>query len=276
MAACRPFWNGLGLHLLLSRLLSNPMTFMKSHLSIAAFILCAALTSAPAQPGFTGAPHVPDFSGATGKLFDDYSSFSATLSIRISGAIPTTISGRFTASDCKTRFEADMTSFTGSGIDPQKTASMLAMGMGTLISISRPDRNVKYLTYPGLNAYVEKPLSDSSSNALASRFKSETTKLGAETIDGRACIKNKVVVTVDKKDQYEFTVWNATDLKNFPVKIEQNENGTVTVMTFKDIKFDKVPADKFEVPAGATKYDNMMTMMQQEMMKRAMQNHGNP
>jgi hypothetical protein len=241
--------------------------------TIAALTLFVSVFSVQAQPSTTGVPHSPDFGSATGKLFDNYSSFSATLSIRISNAIPTTLSGRFAASDCKTRFEADMTNFTGNGIDPQKIASMLAMGMGTLISISRPDRNVKYLTYPGWNAYVERPLSNSSSNLLAKRFKSEITKLDVETIDGHACIKNQVVVTDDKKVQYDFTVWNATDLNNFPVKIEQNEDGTVIVMTFKDIKFDKVPADKFEPPAGATKYDSMNTMMQQEMMKRA--NRGN-
>jgi len=35
-----------------------------------------------------------------------------------------------------------------------------------------------------------------------------------------SCVKNKVIVTDDKGDKHESTVWNATDLKNFPVKIE--------------------------------------------------------
>jgi hypothetical protein len=257
---------------------------MNKHLlALATLILCAAPFPALAQPRagmMGGAPHGPDFSGATGKLFGDNSSFSATLNIQASGATssgsPTTMAGKIAVTDGKTRFEMDMTKLSGGGVDPQAAASMQSMGMGSMVMISRPDRKVTYLAYPGLNAYVENPLPDSTSNAPASSFKTAVTKLGEETVDGHACVKNKVVVTDDKGTQYESTVWNAADLKNFPVKIEQNENGSITDMTFKDIKFDKVATDQFEAPAGATKYDSMMSMMQQEMMKRAMQRGANP
>ena len=38
-------------------------------------------------------------------------------------------------------------------------------------------------------------------------------------MSGHPCVENKVVVTDAKGATNEFTVWNATDLKNFPVKI---------------------------------------------------------
>jgi hypothetical protein len=57
-------------------------------------------------------------------------------------------------------------------------------------------------------------------------------------------------------------------LKNFPVKIEQKESGMDMTSIYKDIKFAKPVASLFDPPTGYTKYDNMMSMMQQEMMKR--------
>jgi hypothetical protein len=260
------------------RFITNPITIMKNHFSAAAFILCAALTSAHAQPGMMGAaPHGLDFAGATGKLFGDNSSFSATLEMQTAsaGTDKNSIGGSIAVSDGKSRFEMDMTKAAGSHMSAQQAASMQSMGMGKIVVISRPDLKVSRQYYPGLNAYVENSTSDAAAPA-ASTYKTDITKLGEEAVDGHPCVKNKVVVTDDKGVQHESTVWNATDAKNFPVKIEQTESGTTVTMLFHDIKLDKVPADKFEVPAGTTKYDNMGAMMQQEMMKRAMQNRGNP
>jgi hypothetical protein len=96
----------------------------------------------------------------------------------------------------------------------------------------------------------------------------ETTELAKETVDGHACVKNKVVVTDEKGEKHESTTWNATDLKDFPIKIETTEQGTPMTMSFKNVKLAKPQASQFEPPAGFKKYDNFMTMMQEEMSKR--------
>jgi hypothetical protein len=262
------------------RFITNPIAIMKNHLSAAAFILCAGLTSAHAQPGMMGAtPHGLDFSGATGRLFADNPSFSATLEMQTSnaspGGNPIIFAGNIAASDGKSRFEVDMTKTAGARANPQHAANLKAMGLGTVIIISRPDLKVSDMLYPGFNAYVETPASETA-GATSGTFKTEITGLGKETVDGHPCVKNKVVVTDDKDVQHESTVWNAADLKNFPVKIEQSDNGTVTTMMFTDVKLGKVGAEQFDVPAGATKYDNVGTLMQQEIMKRANIIRGNP
>jgi hypothetical protein len=51
------------------------------------------------------------------------------------------------------------------------------------------------MIYPGLQAYVQMPPPDPDAAKPASDFKSEATELGKETVDGHACVKNKVVVT---------------------------------------------------------------------------------
>jgi len=134
--------------------------------------------------------------------------------------------------------------------------------------ISRPDKKTSYLVYPGLKAYAEMPLKDADSAEALSKYKVETTELGKETVDGHACVKNKVVVTDDQDKKHESTVWNATDLKKFPVKIETAQDGTKVTMLFKNVKLTKPEAKQFDAPAGLKRYENMMALMQEEMMKR--------
>ncbi len=81
-------------------------------------------------------------------------------------------------------------------------------------------------------------------------------------------MENKVLVSTDKGATNEFTVWNATDLKNFPVKIIHAEKNTEITMIFKDVTLTKPAATAFDLPAGYTHYDDMQTMMQTEMMKK--------
>jgi hypothetical protein len=96
----------------------------------------------------------------------------------------------------------------------------------------------------------------------------ESTELGKESVDGHACVKNKVTVTDKAGKAHESTVWNATDLKNFPVKITTSEAGAATTMLFKAVKLEKPDPAQFEPPAGFKKYDSLMALMQQEMMSR--------
>ena len=124
------------------------------------------------------------------------------------------------------------------------------------------------MIYPGLQAYVENPGQDPNAGKPASDFNSQATELGKESVDGHACVKNKVILTDKAGKTQQFTVWNAADLKNFPLKIETEEGGKTVTLLFKDVKLDHPAAAQFEPPAGFKKYDSMMTLMQEEMMKR--------
>jgi hypothetical protein len=145
---------------------------------------------------------------------------------------------------------------------------MISMGMDRIVMIARPDKKAGYQIYPGMQAYVETPLPQQETSTTPEDFKLETTELGKETVDGHACIKNTAVVTDKDGTKHESTVWNATDLKKFPVKIEHTENGTKVTMVFHEVNLAKPAADLFDPPAGATKYETMQTLMQQVIMKR--------
>ena len=79
-------------------------------------------------------------------------------------------------------------------------------------------------------------------------------------------MKNPPEMSEEAK-KHEATVWNATDLKKFPVKIETTEQGQAVTMLFKDVKLSKPEANLFDPPSDL-KYYSMMSLMQQEMMKR--------
>jgi hypothetical protein len=238
--------------------------------------LCLGMVSAHAQfgprPGaMGGASHGVGFSGSTAKLFGDNSAFSAVLEMQTPGGPggeTMTVPGKLAFDQGKSRFEMDMAQMQGAKVPPEAVAQMKSIGMDKIIVISRPDKKVSYLIYPGLQSYVESPAQDPNADAPASDFKLETTELGKETVDGHPCIKNKAVVTDKEGAKHEATIWNATDLKKFPVKIEQTEQGSTVTMLFKQVTLSKPEASLFTAPNAFTKYDNVQTMMQQVMMKR--------
>jgi len=119
-----------------------------------------------------------------------------------------------------------------------------------------------------LQSYVATDLSEAGFAATNGYYKVETAELGKETVDSHPCVKNKVTVTDKDGNKHESTVWNATDLKDFPVKIQTTEGSANTTMLFKNVSLAKPAASLFETPSDYTKYDNMQAMMQQQIMKR--------
>lgn len=243
---------------------------MKKLLLLTTTLIALGLAPAFAQPGARGGGPSPNFGGAMSKLFGANQTFSANMEFQTPGPGGDTIAmpGKINFDAGKSRFEMNMSEMRGSKMPPATLAQMKSMGMDSVISISRPDLNLVYVVYPGLNSYLEKAQKDSSDSVSPDDYKAESTDLGKESVDGHDCAKNKVVVTDKAGTKHESTVWNATDLKNFPVKIETAEQGQTATILFKNVSFDKPAASLFEVPAGLTKYTDPQTMMQTEMMKK--------
>ena len=218
-----------------------------------------------------GPPPGPGLSGSTAKLFGDNSTFSASLEMQTGGpGDPEAMSlpGRIFFDQGKSRFEMDLSQSKGGKMSPEVATQLKSIGMDKMVVISRPEKKVGYQIYPGMQGYVENPLPESESTAASTDFKLEVTELGKETVDGHPCIKNKTVVTDKEGTKHESLVWNATDLKQFPIKIERTEDNLKITMLFHDVSLSKPGAELFEPPTGVTKYDSMQSMMQQVMMKR--------
>jgi hypothetical protein len=233
-------------------------------LSLVLILSAITLTcSVEAQPGFTGGP---SFGGSMAKLFGGNSAFSADVEIQVNGAGKEVMSvpGKLAFDGGKSRFETDMTAIKGGQMSPGAAAEMKSFGMARAVVISRPDTKVTYQVFPDLSAYTQTMLQDPQAAKPESAFKVETTELGKETVNGHPAVKNKVVVTDDQGHKFEATVWNATDLKKFPAKIESDESGGhTTTMLFTNVKLTKPDAALFEPPADYKKYENLGLLMQQ-------------
>jgi len=257
---------------------------MEKHLHVVtAVIMSLTPLAANAQYGLRGgmggAPPGPRLGADMAKLFGDNSAFSANLEMHLAGGPDggeITMKGKIAYLEGKSRFEMDMTELKNGKMTQKNAAQMKQMGMDKVIAISRADKSSSYTVYPGLQAYVENASQDPDAAKPASDFKIDITELGKESVGGHDCVKNKVIVTSSPGQTHESTVWNASDLKKFPVKIVTGEGGKEVTLLFKDVQLGPPDAAQFDPPADFKKYESMMTMMQQEMMKRMGAGRGMP
>jgi hypothetical protein len=233
--------------------------------------------SARAQIKSPGAP--AGINAALTKLFGDITYFSAQADVQVldkeqKEKVSTPMA--FALLDGKVRVELDMTKMKNKDLPAGAAESMKQMGMDRVISITRPTEKSSYIIFPGLQSFVNMPLSKEEAETYEKNPKLEKTPLGKETIDGHPCVKNKVVVTDDSGKQHEATVWNATDLKDFPLRIITTEKDDTVILRYKDVKLAKPDAKQFEKPADLKEYPDMQAMMQAVMMKMMQQGGGNP
>lgn len=246
----------------------------KRHFLLALTAIALATTLVHAQPGGRrggmGGPSGPKFGGAWQRLFDEHKSFNAAIvmSSKSGPMADAMVPGTIAYDEGLSRFEMDISKIEGGRMPPGMGEQLRAMGMAEIVVITRPDKKIAYMIYPGAEAYAENALTEEQTGEGAKKFKVEITKLGEEKVDGHPCVKNKVVITDDKDQKHEATTWAATDLKNFPVKIEMEQDGGLVTLNFADVKFGKPAAAQFEVSKGFTKYESMQTLMQGIMMKQ--------
>jgi len=76
----------------------------------------------------------------------------------------------------------------------------------------------------------------------------ERSSAGTDMVDGHACKVENLTVTPRDGQPTKMKVWEADDLKGFPIKIEtQSSRGPVT-MEYKDVSFNEPDASLFTHP----------------------------
>lgn len=204
------------------------------------------------------------------KLFGETKAFSAKCDVQIlrpGQQEPLSVTTDFALLDGKMRTEMDMSKLASAQMPPNAVASMKQMGMDQVVTVVRPDTKALLLVYPKIKSCVNLPLPDADVEALAKKTKIEKTKLAEEKIDGHPCIKNKTIVTEENGRTSEFTLWNATDMKDFPIQIKTTDRGSQVTMQYKDIQFAKPDAKLFNAPDGYKQYKDMQTFIQTVMAK---------
>jgi len=218
-----------------------------------------------AQMGGSPAPQMDD---TMQKLFGDNQSFSADTKIQVtSDRGPMTLSGKMYFDKGNSRTEMDMSQVQGANIPPQAMAQMKSIGLDKMVSITQSGSHVVDMVYPDAQAYAEMTVSAPPTGTTNSASV-KLTALGNETMAGHPCVKNKAVVTDAQGASHEYTVWNATDLKNFPVQIAMTDGNNPFTFTFMNVSLSKPDASLFAPPSGCTKYGSMQELMQGIMMKK--------
>lgn len=230
-------------------------------------------------PGFCGPAglHAQDTAGASPglnaalvRLFGNHKAFTARLEIRmLDGLGNETLNApmRFSLLDGKMRGDLDVTKLKSKDLPALAATAAKSVGMNEVITLVRPDKQETYLLYPAFKACIVAPIDPEDVAALKQPARIQNTPLGRETLDGHPCVKSKVVVTEPDGRQHEATVWHATDMSGFPLRI-QTVDGTDTIsMHFRQVKFQAPAARDFDLPAGTAKYDDPQELTQAVMKK---------
>lgn len=206
----------------------------------------------------------PDPCAALAKFFNKDAEFTASAKVVIAGKKASdnqTMVLRLAVSGRKMRNEMDMAKM--SNIPARDMEGMKQMGMDQMVILAVPEKSATYMVFPNLKSYCNMP----APNKNNAEGKLEKTELGSETIEKHPCKKSKLTFTDKDGKTAEAIVWEATDLKNFPIQYQTVENEQTTTTTFSDIKMEKPDASLFELPESYKKYGNMQEMMMGNMQR---------
>lgn len=237
--------------------------------------LVGSLISSQALAQFPGGPGggLPGLGGSSqlsfAKLFGEHKAFTADSTIETIGGSQEsgmTLPAKITFLEGKSRMDVDLSRSKGPQLPAGMAEQLKTMGMGEMTLLSEEGTNATFLVYPGLKAYLAMTIPDAKTPDM-NKIKMESTKLGEETIESHPTVKNKVLLTNPDGKQNNATVWNATDLKNFPIRIETGDKTNQVRMSFRNVKFDRPNAQQFEPPANFSRHENIQSLMG-EAMKR--------
>ena len=224
------------------------------------FLVSSSFSQMPGGPP-------PDPCAALGKFFTRDVAFTATAKVVSAGKKKrdnVSMVMLFAVSGGNMRNEMDMTKMSGMKADDVE--GMKQMGMDKMIVLKLADKQAAYIVYPGLQSYCDMPAGKGQSEG-----KLDKAELGSDTVEKHPCTKSKLTFTDKNGQTAEALVWEATDLKNFPIQYQTVDAGHTTTTTFTDIKLGQPDASLFELPASYKKYGSMQEMMMGNMQRMMQQ-----
>jgi outer membrane lipoprotein-sorting protein len=146
---------------------------------------------------------------------------------------------------------------------------MEAQGMGGMAMISDPEapndkggKGVAYSLFLTQKMYMKMALTPTTGGNGQTDADVSVEELGKETVAGLVCDKRRMTITeVASKAKHVVLLWTSSSVRNMPVQIESAEQGTTTVIQFRDYDFAKPAATLFVVPADFTPMGGFPGMM---------------
>lgn len=229
---------------------------------VATLILALLAATLPARAQFDGASS-PGVSASLIRLFGTNFAFTAQVEYQLLNRsnqevvhLPMTLA----RSGNQLRVGIDLARMNNRE-QPAALAQVKPLGLDQIVTILRPDQRVTCQVFPKLNAFVKLPMPPSESEAFLKPAKMERSVLGREQMEGYACVKYRVAAYDEQGRRHDATVWNAGELRDFPVRVATVEEAGTVVMRFREVRFVHPEAAQFEPPRGYVECADMQALM---------------
>ena len=232
-------------------------------------------TTPPALPAATAPAglldQAPFLAAAMSELFSDSRPFSAMAVLQLPGDPPNQgIPLGFATLEGKMRWYLNLDQARTSRLDPDTTDWLREAKLSQIVLILRPQTNA-LVVLPGLKQWFEfatpKP-ADIEEKAREKVGFLQKTEAGRETVDGHPCVKYRLDLPKERSTGEAAFVWQATDLKNLPIKFQARMNGETYGLLFRQIKDSPPDAKYFEAPAEYTKISGPAVLLQNALLGR--------
>jgi len=225
-------------------------------------VLWLATMAVPAWAQFDG-PGSPGVSASLIRLFGTNFAFTAQAEYQLlnrSNQEVINLPMNFARSGNQLRVEIDLARMKNRE-QPGALAQVKPLGLDQIVTILRPEQRATWQVFPKLRAFVKLPMPATESDSFLKPAKMERSLLGKERLEGYACVKYRVVAYNEQGRRHEATVWNAPELRDFPVCVATVEEAGTVMMRFRQVRFVRPEAAKFEPPAGFVACADMQALM---------------
>jgi hypothetical protein len=199
------------------------------------------------------------------RVFSPHTTFQAQAEVRVvdkQGKEWVRMPTKFSALDGNLRFEIDLAGVESASLPDFAKTTLQDSGMDKVVSIVRSDKRATFVVYPGMQCYLNLPLSPEDAKAAEKGYRVESTAPQKEVLDGKERMRSQLTIKESTGAvALDATVWRAPDLKDFPVKIETRQEDKTIVLTFSQVQFAKPASKDFDLPADFEEYKDAQKMM---------------
>lgn len=214
-------------------------------------------------PGLPGGG-MGGYNAVVGKLFHDIPAFTALVDTALTNSEDKSrisVPMRMMKREERIRIEVDFVKLRGSGVDLQGLSALQNIGMARMNSLIVPSEKAMHVLFPEVKFAAKVPMAES--ELPTANYKVSKKALGKDTVNGQACVRQQVTLTDAAGKRTEATVWEATALNQFPLRIAFKTEDSSVMMTFSQVNLTAPGEDQFSIPAGYRSFESITGLMQE-------------
>ncbi len=222
----------------------------------------------PAVPVRSQAPGLPGgnlgFNAAVASLFRDIPAFSAEVETALTNNTDKshlTLPMQMLKRGDRFRIEVDFLQMKSAGVSLKGLGNMENIGIAKMVSLVLPEEKGMIVLFPELK--FSAPVALSETDLPVAGFQVKKRRAGKDTILGKSCVRQNVVLEEPDGTRTDATVWEDPGLKDFPVRMLFRPATGSMMMTFSQVKLTPPAEDLFKVPSDYRKFSGIANLMQE-------------